>query len=118
MNTPSSLTVYPIGTPRNNPGNVLPIYRSPLEPIKLSDIKLKEYVVINGTKHNLTSYNDIRNLVISGNISHHVVDPSLQVWITDSSKGNRIVTLFGKNGMIYYIKAQYDPISRTMLPAI
>ena len=123
MDTHSSLIVYPIGTPKNNPYNIPGVYREPLGPIELPNdgIPLPEYVVVNGVRVNLKTFDNVKRLIANEAITGHTIDPNLQVWVRVEKnllKRNRIVTLFGRDGMVYYVKAQYDPITQSILPPL
>jgi hypothetical protein len=72
-------------------------------------IILPEYLIINGLKVYLIPFDQVRNI----QTERYIIDPILQPW-TDAS--NRIVTIFGKDGMTYLVKAKYDSINHQIFP--
>lgn len=66
-------------------------------------ITLPEYLIINGLKVNFISFDQVRNI----QIDKYIIDPILQPWAGPS---NKILTIFGKNGITYLVKARYDPV--------
>jgi hypothetical protein len=44
-------------------------------------------------------------------IERYIIEPLLQPWAGPPSTQNRILTIFGKNGMTYLVKALYDQAS-------
>ncbi len=57
-------------------------------------------------------------------IERYFLDPVLQPWAgppafsPTGESANRIVTLFGKNGITYLVKARYDQLTMQIFPPI
>jgi len=76
----------------------------------LSGIKvdLPEYLIYNGLKVYFIPFSQVHDI----QIERYIIDPILQPWADETHfASNKIITIFGKNGMTYLVKAKYDPVS-------
>ena len=78
--------------------------------------KTPEFIILNGLRVNFISFSDIHRI----QIVKYELDPYLQIYagLPLDGRMNRIVTLFGSNGLTYLIKAKYDPISQQIFEPI
>ena len=51
-------------------------------------------------------------------VSKYIIEPILQPWAGPPLTQNRILTIFGTNGMTYLVKALYDQASNQIFPPI
>jgi hypothetical protein len=72
-------------------------------------VQLPEYLIINGLRANFVPFQQITQMLSQNQIERFVLDPLLQPWAGPPVTTNRILTMFGKNGITYLVKAQYDP---------
>ena len=72
------------------------------------EIKLPEYLILNGLKVNFISFQQISDMLSQGQIERYVIDSSLQPWAGTIGTEYRIFTFFAKYGMTYLVKARYD----------
>jgi hypothetical protein len=83
-------------------------YETYIKGISGVPIILPEYLIINGLKVNFIPFDQIRNI----QIDRYTIDPILQPWgSVPYGAENKILTIFGKNGITYMVKARYDPVS-------
>jgi hypothetical protein len=72
-------------------------------------VKLPEFLIINGMRVNFISYDEVIKL----QIERWIVEPILQPWggppIPYNTISNKILTIFGKNGITYLSKVLFNP---------
>lgn len=51
-------------------------------------------------------------------IERYIIEPLLQPWAGPPSTRNRIITIFGTNGMTYLVKALYDQSTNRIFPPV
>lgn len=66
-------------------------------------------------KVNLTPFEVINTLSTLGQLEKYVINPNLQHL---AGTGNTIITIFGKTGPIYHVKAIYDPVIHQIFPPV
>ena len=71
-------------------------------------VKLPEYLIINGIRSNFVPFQDIANMLSQNQIERYIIDPILQPWAGPPGTTNNILTMFGKNGITYLVKARYN----------
>lgn len=71
-------------------------------------VQLPEYLIVNGLRVNFISFEQIAQMLSQNQIFRFVLDPILQPWVGPPNSPNRILTMFGKNGITYLVKARYD----------
>ena len=67
-------------------------------------VTLPESLVVNGLKLNFIPFSQLSTI----QIERYIIEPLLQPWAGPPNTQNRILTIFGKNGMSYLVKARYD----------
>ena len=72
-------------------------------------------IIMNGLRVNFISFEEISNMLIQNKIERYIIDPSLQYLTTNP---NVILTMFGRNGLTYLVKARYDQVSNQIFPPI
>ena len=77
--------------------------------------QLPEFLIINGLKLNFISFEQIGQMLQNNHIERYVIDPPLQSW---TSPPNSILTMFGKNGITYLVKARYDQPTNQIFPPV
>ena len=77
-------------------------------------VQLPEFLIINGLRTNFISFPEVPNL----QIERFIIDPLLQPWAGPPGTSNRIITLFGRNGLTYLVKARLDPATNQIFPPI
>lgn len=72
-------------------------------------VQLPEFLMMNGMRVNFISYDELTKI----QIERWIVDPILQSWsgppVPYNTVSNKIVTIFGKNGITYLSKVLLDP---------
>jgi hypothetical protein len=68
-----------------------------------------------GIKDNLVTFQQISEMLSRNQIERFVIDPLSQ---SLTNPPNNVLTMYGKDGMIYLVKAKYDPIKNQILPPI
>ena len=82
--------------------------------------KTPEFVIINGLRIAFISFSEVSQI----QIVRYELNPYLQMYATQLpyreavSSPNRIITLFGSNGLTYLVKAKYDPVSQQIFPPL
>ena len=71
-------------------------------------VNLPASLTVNGLVTEFIDINRAGQLLQNNQIERFVLDPLLQPWAGHHSLPNRIITLFGKNGVNYLVKAQYN----------
>jgi hypothetical protein len=74
-------------------------------------IILPQFLIVNGVKVNFIPFSQINSI----QIDRYLIEPLLQPW---AEPPNRILTIFGKNGMTYLVKAKYDAVSNQIFPPV
>ncbi|CAN5887423.1 hypothetical protein BH23THE1_BH23THE1_34340 [soil metagenome] len=82
----------------------------PQSPVRLQQTNL---VFPHDIKPWIISFGEAGNMLQSGQIEKYVVDPSLQ---SSTGSQNKTVTLFGKNGITYLVRARYDEATNQIFP--
>ena len=77
-------------------------------------VEMPEFLIVNGLKLNFIPFSEVSSL----QIERYIIEPLLQPWAGPPSSPNRIITIFGKNGMTYLLKAKYDPVSNQIFPPV
>lgn len=77
-------------------------------------VTIPEFLILNGLKVNFIPFSDINTI----QIERYIIEPLLQPWAGPPSTQNRILTIFGKNGMTYLVKAKYDQTSNQIYPPV
>ena len=57
---------------------------------------------------NFVSFEQISQMLSSGQIKRFILDPELQPYAGNPSSPNRILTMFDNNGMTYLVRSRYD----------
>jgi hypothetical protein len=98
----------------------------PIDPLKLQEFmssydnlekiynilnKLPEFITMHGLKVNFIPFEQIFKI----QIANWIIDPVLQLY---TKEPNKIITVFGTNGMTYLVKAKYDPMTNQIFPPI
>ena len=79
-------------------------------------VEVPEYLIVNGLRVSFIPFQQISQMLSQNQIERYILDPMLQPWVGPPNSPNRIVTMFGKNGITYLIKARYDPQSNQIYP--
>lgn len=74
-------------------------------------ITIPEFLIVNGLKVNFIPFSEIGTI----QIDRYIIEPLLQPW---AGPTNKILTIFGNNGMTYLVKAQYDPVNNQIFPPV
>ena len=83
-------------------------------------VVIPEFLILNGLKVNFIPFSELSSI----QIDRYIIEPLLQPWAgPPGSSSNdelpyRIITIFGKNGMTYLVKAKYDQNSNQIFPPI
>jgi hypothetical protein len=77
-------------------------------------------LIINGTPTQFIDFQTAANLLTSNQINRYILDPILQAWagLPTGVNINRIVTLFGTNGLNYLVKAAYNAQNGQIYPPV
>ena len=75
---------------------------------------LPEFLILNGLKVNFVPFSQLNTI----QIDRYIIEPLLQPWAGLPSSPNRIITIFGTNGITYLIKAKYDQSSNQIYPPV
>lgn len=62
-------------------------------------------IIINGLQVNFIPFEEMAQMLSQNKIERYIIDPTLQYLTTPP---NSVLTMFGKNGLTYLVKAQYD----------
>jgi hypothetical protein len=81
-------------------------------------IELPGYLIVNGIKANFVPFQQVTQMLQRNEIDSLILDPLLQPWSGPPGTQNRIITLFGKNGITYLAKVRYDQQSNQIYPPI
>lgn len=68
------------------------------------EVSCPEYLIVNGLRANFIPFQNAIDMLQRDQIHRYIIDPLLQPW---GETSNRIITLFGRNGIMYLVKAQY-----------
>lgn len=74
-------------------------------------VTLPQFLMVNGIRLDFISFQQITEMISQGIIERFIIDPILQPWAGNLNEGNRILTMFAKNGISYLVKAKYNPIT-------
>ena len=83
-------------------------------------VEIPEFLILNGLKVNFILFSEISTI----QINNYIIEPLLQPWAGPPGNSpigelpNRILTVFGKNGMTYLVKAKYDQINNQIYPPV
>jgi hypothetical protein len=71
-------------------------------------VQLPEYLIINALRANFVPFQQIAQMLSQNQIENFYLDPLLQPWAGPPNSINRILTMFGRNGITYLVKARYN----------
>ena len=82
-------------------------------------VEMPEFLIVNGLKVNFIPFSQVSSI----QIDRYIIEPLLQPWagppgLSIDNPGNRILTIFGKNGLTYLVKALYDPVNNKIFSPI
>ena len=77
-------------------------------------VTLPEFLIVNDLKLQFIPFSQLSKI----QIERYIIEPLLQPWAGPPSTQNRIITIFGKNGMTYLVKALYDQVSNQIFSPI
>ena len=77
-------------------------------------IVLPEFLIVNGLKVNFISFSQLGTI----QIDRYIIEPLLQSWAGSPSTQNRIITIFGRNGITYLVKALYNSSTNQIFPPV
>lgn len=83
-------------------------YQTLLKQLYGLKVELPQFLVINGIRANFISFQEASLMLNQSQIERYLIDPILQPWAGVPGALNRIITLFGKNGITYLAKVKYD----------
>jgi hypothetical protein len=88
-------------------------------------VELPPFLIINGIRSNFIPFQEVAEMLQTNQIERYTIDPILQPWAgvppvsgVFPGTSNRIITMFGKNGITYLVKARYDPQTNQISPPI
>lgn len=79
---------------------------------------IPEYLIVNDLKINFITFEQVAQMLNSGQIERYIIEPLLQPWAGPPSTSNKILTVFNKNGMTYLVKVKYDPVTNQIFNPI
>ena len=93
-------------------------YETLLKQIYNLPIIIPNELNINGLIVPFISFQDAIQKLQRNEIERYIIDPILQSWAGPPGTLNRIITLFGKNGISYLVKARYDSKTNQIHPPV
>ena len=81
-------------------------------------VEIPPHLIINGLKVNFISFQQVDQMLQDNKIERYILDPLLQPWAGAPNQPNRILTIFGKNGITYLVKARYDKVTNQIFPHV
>ena len=79
---------------------------------------LPEFLIVAGVRANFIPFDQITNMLQRNQIERYIIDPVLQPWAGPPGAPNKIITMFGRNGLTYLVKARYDQQTNQIFPPI
>ena len=76
------------------------------------------FLILNGLRVYFISFQEVSEMLSQNKVSKYIIEPILQPWAGPPLTQNRILTIFGTNGMTYLVKALYDQASNQIFPPI
>lgn len=102
--------------------NVNPLFQASIETLMKQlygiPVELPLYLVINGLNVNFVPLEQIGQMLSQNQIERYIIEPLLQPWAGPPGTQNRIITMFGRNGLTYLVKARYGPQSNQLFPPV
>ena len=77
-------------------------------------VTLPESLIVNGLRLEFIPFSQLNSI----QIDRYIIEPLLQPWAGPPSSQNRILTIFGKNGMTYLVKAMYNQATNKIFPPV
>jgi len=84
-------------------------------------VEVPKFLILNDLKVDLIPFEKAAEMLSKNQIERFILEPILQPWAGTISMDivpNRIITMFGKNGITYLVKAKYDQTSNQIFPPI
>jgi hypothetical protein len=81
-------------------------------------VQTPEFLIVNDLRANFIPFDQMAQMLQSNQIERYVLDSMLQPWAGPPNKPNRILTMFGKNGITYLVKAQYNQVNNQIYPPV
>jgi hypothetical protein len=73
---------------------------------------LPEFLIINGLRVSFISFEEITQMLNQNQIERYIIEPLFQPWA--GKPGNRILTMYAKNGVTYLIKVRFDRVNNSI----
>lgn len=77
-------------------------------------VVLPEFLIVNDLKLRFIPFSQLSTI----QIERYIIEPLLQPWAGPTNTQNRILTIFGTNGMTYLVKAKYDQATNQIFPPL
>ena len=81
-------------------------------------VELPEYLIVNGLRVSFVPFQQIVEMLQNNQVERFTLDPMVQPWVGPPTSPNRILTMFGRNGITYLVKARYDQNTTQIFPPI
>ena len=116
------------GSPRRRSPSPQPINRIPESTDQLAQlsyetlvkqlyglpVELPQFLIVNDLRLEFIPFSQLSSI----QIERYIIEPLLQPWAGPPSTQNRIITIFGTNGMTYLVKALYDQATNRIFPPV
>ena len=77
-------------------------------------VTLPDSLIVNDLRLEFIPFSQLSTI----QIERYIIEPLLQPWAGPPSTQNRILTIFGKNGMTYLVKALYNASTNRIFPPV
>ena len=77
-------------------------------------VVLPDFLILNGLRVSFIPFQQVSSI----QIERYIIDPMLQPWAGVPRTPNRILTIFGQNGITYLVKVRYDSQSNQIYPPV
>jgi len=110
--------ISPLPVPsRSIPDNLIQLsYETLIKQLYGLPVELPDYLVINNIQNYFISFEQIQIMLSQNKIDRMIIDPLLQPWAGPPTSEYRILTFFGKDGLIYLVKAKYNSQTNEIFP--
>ena len=77
-------------------------------------VVLPEFLIVNDLRLEFIPFSQLNTI----QINRYIIEPLLQPWAGPPSTQNRIITIFGNNGITYLVKARYNQVTNQIYPPV
>ena len=81
-------------------------------------VDIPPFLILNELRVPFIPFDQVGSMISNGEIEKYTLESIVQPWSRSPKENNknRIITLYGKNGLTYLVRAQYNQVTKQIFP--